>query len=277
MVNTHLSSAVCLHAGLWKSMASHFWWIEPLVRALSHRKYLRFFSLYNPKRCRFQLCRRPTSAKGKWPAVKRGSQVRHCQLMSGVTHSGSVSRGVTKTLSPLAFGRCLDIPGLLCQVHQVEFLMWAGTVKEGLCGYRKERNPNRQSVLKDEKESVGNKNWKVRLEKMKTWKWTEMLWKVDRRKKTGVYGMCSTPRMRNNKPEIWKLLKEKIWKFLSRLWLAGDLKLCLFWILQRAHTFSEYLPWVTFFPLCGLAAMEIRLKTDQNFRKCDCFLKFFFS
>lgn len=71
-------------------------------------------------------------------------------------------------LSPLAFGRCLDIPGLLCQVHQVEFLMWAGTVKEGLCGYRKERNPNRQSVLKDEKESVGNKNWKVRLEKMKT-------------------------------------------------------------------------------------------------------------
>lgn len=176
MINTHLSSAVCLHAGLWKAMASHFWWIEPLVWALSHRKYLRFFSLYNPKRCSFQLCRRPTSAKGKWPAVKMGSQFKHCQLMSGVTHSSSV----TKTLSPLPFGRCLDLPELLCQVDQVKFLTWAGTVKEGLCGYKKERNPNRQSILKDEKESVGkeNENWKVRLEKMKTRKWTEMLWKV---------------------------------------------------------------------------------------------------
>lgn len=196
MVNTHLSSAVCLHAGLWKSMASHFWWIEPLVRALSHRKYLRFFSLYNPKRCRFQLCRRPTSAKGKWPAVKMGSQFKHsCQLMSGVTHSSSVHRGVTKTLSPLAFGRCLDLPGLLCQVDQVEFLMWAGTVKEGLSGYRKERNPNRQSILKDEKESVGNKNWKMRLEKMKTRKWTEMLWKVDREEgeKWCVWNVQYTP------------------------------------------------------------------------------------
>lgn len=278
MVNTHLSSAVCLHAGLWKSMASHFWWIEPLVRALSHRKYLRFFSLYNPKRCRFQLCRRPTSAKGKWPAVKRGSQVRHCQLMSGVTHSGSVSRGVTKMLSPLAFGRCLDLPGLLCQVHQVEFLMWAGTVKEGLCGYRKERNPNRQSILKDEKESVGNKNWKVRLEKMKTRKWTEMLWKVDREEEEN-WSVWNVQYMRTYEKYAWEITnqrfgscwRKKIWKFLSQLWLAGDLKLCLFWILQRAHTFSEYLPWVTFFPLCGLAAMEIRLKTDQNFRKCDCF------
>lgn len=60
--------------------------------------------------------------------------------------------------------------------------VWAGTVKRELCGYKKGRNPNRQSILKDGKESVGkeNENGKVRLEKMETRKWTEMLRKADR-------------------------------------------------------------------------------------------------
>lgn len=164
MINTHLSSAVCLHSGLWKSMASYFWWIEPLVRALSHRKYLRFFSLYNPKRCSFQLCRRPTSAKGKWPAMKMGSQFKHCHLMSGVTHSSSVSRAVTKTLSPLPFGRWLDLPGILCQAGQVKFLIWAGTVKEGLCGYKKERNQNRQEYSERWEGICGKGKWKLESE-----------------------------------------------------------------------------------------------------------------
>lgn len=117
-INRHLSSIVCLHAGLWKPMASHFRWIELLLRALSHRKYLRFFSLYNPKRCRFQLCRRLTSVRGNWPAVEIWSQhFKHRQLRFGEWYSQTyaVSRSATTTLEPLPLGRCLGLPGLLGQ------------------------------------------------------------------------------------------------------------------------------------------------------------------
>lgn len=58
--------------------------------------------------------------------------------------------------------------------------MWTGTMKRELCGYKKERNPNRQGILNDRSESVGkeNENRKVRLEKMETRELTEMLRKV---------------------------------------------------------------------------------------------------
>lgn len=36
--------------------------------------------------------------------------------------------------------------------------MWAGTMKTELCGYKKERNPNRQSILNDRRESAGKEN-----------------------------------------------------------------------------------------------------------------------
>lgn len=210
--------------------------------------------------------------KGKVACCENGKPFKHCQLVSGVTHSSSVSTAVTKTLSPLPFGRYLHLPGLLCQVGQVKS-SWCGQGqwRKGSVVIKREETKTDKSILKDEKESVAkeNENWKVRLEKMKTRKWTEMLWKVDRQEgETGVYGMSSTPHMRNNKPKIWKLLKEKNLKICVTFdWV----KLCLLWILQSAHTFSEYVPWVTFFPLWGLGVMEIHLKLVENFRKCVCF------
>lgn len=174
MINRHLSSVVCLHAGLWKPMASHFRWIELLLRALSHRKYLRFFSLYNPKRCRFQLCRRLTGVRGSWPAVEIWSQhFKHRQLRFGEWYlqTHAVSRSATTTLEPLPLGRCLGLPGLLGKAdweswavgmdrheHGTHKTIWGGKWRESSVVVKMERNPNKQSILKDWKASVGNKN-----------------------------------------------------------------------------------------------------------------------
>lgn len=80
----------------------------------------------------------------------------------------------------------------------------------------------RTLVIEKKETQIDRVFWRMRRNQWetKTGKWGWRKWRpeneqkcygkwIERREKSGVYGMCSTPHMRNYKPEIWKLVKEK--------------------------------------------------------------------